>query len=78
VHFHFTPTYSFWLNQGECWCSILGRQALEGASFTSAQQLPQAIDNFVAVYHPKAAPFEWKKDVVCSSDPKRKYSRLCN
>jgi hypothetical protein len=50
--------------------SSLSRQALEGASFTSAQQLRQAIDDFVAVYHPKAAPFEWKKAVVFSSGPK--------
>jgi hypothetical protein len=71
VHFHFTPTYSSGLNQAECWFSILARQALEGASFTSARQLRQAIDDFVAVYHPKAAPFEWKKAVVFSSGPKR-------
>lgn len=77
VHFHFTPTYSSWLNQVECWFSILSRQALQGASFTSPQQLRQAIDDFVAVYNPKAAPFEWKKAVVFSSAPKRKYSDLC-
>ena len=78
VHFHFTPTYSSWLNQVECWFSILSRQALRGASFTSPQQLRQAIDEFVAAYNPKAAPFEWKKAVVFSSGPKRKYSDLCN
>jgi transposase len=37
VHFHFTPTRASWLNQTECWFSILSRQALQGASFTSAQ-----------------------------------------
>ena len=70
VHFHFTPTYSSWLNQVECWFSILSRQALRGASFTSAQQLREAIDRFVAVYNPKAAPFEWTKAVVPSTSPK--------
>jgi transposase len=39
VHFHFIPTYSSWLNQVECWFSILSRQALQGASFTSPKQL---------------------------------------
>ncbi len=78
VHFHFTPTYSSWLNQIECWFSILSRQALRGASFTSPQQLRQAIDDFVVVYNQKAAPFEWKKAVVFPSAPKRKYSDLCN
>lgn len=77
VHLHFTPTYSSWLNQVECWFSILSRQALRGASFTSPRQLRQAIDDFVAVYNEQAAPFEWKKAVVFSSAPKSKYSDLC-
>ena len=33
VHFHYTPTYSSWLNQVECWFSILSRQALQGGEF---------------------------------------------
>jgi transposase len=77
VQFHFTPTYSSWLNQAECWFSILGRQALRGASFTSPRQLRQAIDDFVSVYNSTAAPFEWKKAVVFSSKPQVKYSDLC-
>lgn len=78
VHLHFTPTYSSWLNQVECWFSILSRQALRGASFTSPKQLRQAIDDFVSVYNENAAPFEWKKAVVFASAPQRKYSNLCN
>jgi transposase len=77
VHFHFTPTYSSWLNQVECWFSILTRQALRGASFTSPRQLRQAIDEFVAAYNQNAAPFEWKKAVVFPAHPKSKYSDLC-
>ena len=78
VHFHFIPTYSSWLNQVECWFSILSRQALRGASFTSARQLRQAIDDFVQVYNQNAAPFEWRKAVVFSSMPVSKYSGLRN
>lgn len=77
VQLHFTPTYSSWLNQAECWFSILSRQALRGASFTSPRQLRQAIDDFVSAYNATAAPFEWKKAVVFSSKPKSKYSDLC-
>jgi len=33
VHFHYTPTAASWLNQVECWFSILSRSALQGASF---------------------------------------------
>lgn len=78
VQLHFIPTYSSWLNQVECWFSILSRQALRGASFTSPGQLRQAIDGFVSVYNQTAAPFEWKKAVVFPSAPKAKYSNLRN
>ena len=49
VHFHYTPTYASWLNQVECWFSLLTRQALQGASFTSPRELRQAIDQFVTL-----------------------------
>jgi transposase len=78
VHLHCIPTYSSWLNQGECWFSILSRSALRGASFTSARQLREAIDRFVKGYHQKAAPLEWMKAVVHPSSPKRLYSDLRN
>jgi transposase len=77
VHLHFTPTYSSWLNQVECWFSILSRSALRGGSFTSARQLREAIDAFVNVYNVNATPFEWTKAVVRSSSPKLLYSYLC-
>jgi transposase len=78
VHFHYTPTYASWLNQVECWFSILVRRALHGASFTSPQQLRAAIDRFVTAYNQQAAPFQWKKAVVHSTSPKRYYSYLRN
>jgi transposase len=77
VHLHFTPTYSSWLNQVECWFSILSRSALRGASFTSARQLREAIDKFVDAYNADAAPFEWTKAVVHPTAPKRRYADLC-
>ena len=77
VHLHFTPTYSSWLNQVECWFSILSRSALRGASFTSARQLRDAIDAFVEAYNGKAVPFEWSKAVVHATGPKISYSDLC-
>jgi len=77
VHFHYTPTYSSWLNQVEVWFSILSRKALRGASFTSPWQLRRAIDNFVAAHNANAAPFEWTKALVHPTAPKRRYSDLC-
>ena len=47
VHLHCTPTHTSWFNQIECWFSILAGATLKGASFTSAQQLRDAIDRFV-------------------------------
>ncbi len=67
VHLHFIPAYSSWLNQVECWFSILGKQALTGVSFTSPRQLREAIDKFVAAYNQTATQFEWTK-AVGSSD----------
>lgn len=74
VHFHYTPTYSSWLNQVEVWFSILSRKALRGASFTSPRQLRRAIDDFVEAHNAKAAPFEWTKAVVHPTAPKQRYA----
>ena len=78
VHFHYTPTHASWLNQIECWFSLLSRQALQGASFTSVAQLRQAIDQFVASYNETATPFEWTKRVVKTAQLKHRYSDLHN
>jgi hypothetical protein len=77
VHLHFTPTYSSWLNQIECWFSILSRAALRGGSFTSARQLREPSMPFVKVYNDNAIPFESTKAVVHQSTPKQRYSDLC-
>lgn len=76
VHFHFTPTHGSWLNQIECWFSILSRSALQGASFTSPKQLRQVIDDFISAYNQSAAPFAWKKAVVHQKQLKTRYRDL--
>lgn len=78
VYFHYTPTYSSWLNQVECWFSILSRSALKGSSFTSPQQIRKAIDDFVKIYNQKAAPFEWTKRKVYPKKLNKYYADLCN
>lgn len=77
VHFHYTPTHASWLNQVEIWFSILWRRVLRGASFTSPRQICEAIDRFVATYNLESAPFEWRKETVYQSSPKRHYRNLC-
>ena len=64
VHFHFTPTSAFWLNQVEVWFSILQGQSLSGASFTSLKQLQEHIDAYINAYNDKAEPFVWTKKKV--------------
>ena len=76
VHFHFTPTHASWLNQIECWFSILSRRALKGASFASQRQLREAITLFIEAYNKDATPFEWKKKKVYSVHPKHYYADL--
>jgi len=76
VHFHYTPTHASWLNQIECWFSILSRRALHGASFTSVRQLRAAIDRFIEAYNQTATPFEWRKRVVHSVGLKHSYADL--
>ena len=78
VHFHFTPTHASWLNQIECWFSILSRRALRGASFTSPQQVREAIDRFIAAYNKTAMPFEWTKREIRNVHPHLSYANLRN
>ena len=78
VHLHFTPTHASWLNQIECWFSILSRRALRGASFTSPQQVRQAIDRFIEAYNQDATPFEWRKRDIRNVHPKQSYADLRN
>lgn len=76
VHFHYTPTHASWLNQVEVWFSLLYRAALRDASFTSPWNVRDAIDAYIKVYNPKATPFEWRKAVVHSVAPQKRYSDL--
>ena len=75
VHFHFTPTHASWLNQVEIWFSILARNTLEGASFTSVPKLRQAIDAFIDRYNQHAVPYQWRK---ATARPKSLTSRITN
>lgn len=78
VHFHYTPTHASWLNQVECWFSILWRQALRGLSANSPRDVRKAIDAFIDAYSKDAHPFEWTKQVVHPGQLKHRYADLCN
>ncbi len=78
IHFHYTPTHASWLNQVECWFSILWRQALRGLSATSAHDVIRAIDAFTAAGNAHPNPFEWTKAVVHPGELKHRYADLRN
>ena len=60
IRFVYTPKHASWLNQIECWFSILVRRLLKRASFTSIQDLMQRIRQFIDFFNKTMAkPFKW-------------------
>jgi transposase len=78
VTFHFTPTSASWLNQVEIWFGIFQRKTLNNASFTSTEQLVEAIHSFTAAYNKNAAPFVWRKREVRGSQLRNTIVNLRN
>jgi len=76
VYFHYTPTHASWLNQIECWFSILTRRILKVSSFTSPMQVREAIDKFIKAFNKTASPFEWTKRIVYPVGFKKYYANL--
>jgi transposase len=59
VQFHFTPTYSSWLNQVEIWFSRLERDVIARGIFTSVADLRRKILRSIRLYAKTAKPFQW-------------------
>jgi transposase len=76
VHFHFTPTHASWLNQVECWFSILAAGSLRSASFTGVAQLRKHINAFIEHYNQTARPFAWTKSEVHQKRLKPRFADL--
>ena len=60
VQFHFTPTYSSWLNQVELWFSKLQRDVIARGVFTSTADLARKLRRYINAYSKNAKPFRWK------------------
>ena len=67
VHFHFTPTYSSWLNQVELWFAKIERDVIARGIFTSVPDLARKLRRYINAYSANARPFLWKY-----SDPTRR------
>ncbi len=59
VRFHFTPTYSSWLNQVEIWFSKIERDVIARGVFTSVPDLARKLRKYIRAYAASAKPFRW-------------------
>jgi transposase len=59
VRFHFTPTYSSWLNQLEIWFARIERDVIARGVFTSVADLARKLRKYIRVYGKSAKPFRW-------------------
>lgn len=59
-HFHYTPLHASWVNQIECWFSVLQRRVIRHNSFESLEALDEALLAFIDYWnrHEKK-PFRW-------------------
>jgi transposase len=59
VRFHFTPTFSSWLNQVEIWFSKIERDVIARSVFTSVADLARKLRKYIRAYGKSAKPFRW-------------------
>ncbi len=74
VKMHFTPTYSSWLNQVECWFSKIERDVIARGVFTSVKDLAKKIMRYIRCYNRQAKPIKWtyknaRNRIRTDSDP---------
>jgi transposase len=60
VRFHFTPTYSSWLNQVELWFSKIERDVISRGVFTSVLDLARKLRRYIQAYPAQATPIRSK------------------
>jgi transposase len=58
-HLHFIPTSSSWLNLVERWFREITDKAIRRGSFTSVDELIDAIQEFIDVHNDDPKPFVW-------------------
>jgi transposase len=59
-HFHFTPIHASWVNQVECFFSILARRVLRHGDFSSIEDFEWKLKTFLVEWNEhEAHPFRW-------------------
>jgi transposase len=59
--FHFTPTYSSWLNLVERWFAELTNKKLRRSAHTSVRQLNHDIRSWINTWNDDPRPYVWTK-----------------
>ena len=59
--FHFTPTYSSWMNQVERWFSALTTKYLKRSVHHSVTELTRGIKSWTEAWNKDPKPFIWTK-----------------
>jgi transposase len=73
VHFHYTPTYSSWLNQVELWFAKIERDMIARGVFTSANDLRRKLMQYIRLHNKSCRPFAWRY-----TNPKRRIRAIVN
>jgi hypothetical protein len=61
IRFVYVPKHTSWLNQIECWFSILVRRLIKRSSFLSTEELKEKIVDFIDYFNRYfSKPFNWK------------------
>jgi transposase len=69
LRFHFTPTYSSWLNQVEIWFAKIERDVIARGVFSSVADLSRKLMKYIRSYAKSARPIRWTY-----TDPNRRIS----
>ena len=60
IRFVYVPKHTSWLNQIECWFSILVRRVIKRGNFKSVEDLRDKIVSFIDYFNRTLAkPFKW-------------------
>jgi transposase len=62
VVFHFTPTYSSWLNQVELWFAKIERDVIARGIFTSTADLARKLLRYIKRHKKTCQPIAWAYD----------------
>src|SRR6202041_3657904 len=60
VRFHFTPTYSSWLNQIELWFAKIERDVIARGVFTSVSDLRRKLMKYIRHYNNVPKTVKWR------------------